>query len=479
MTSNKEYWCSKYSDLTKKTLLPESLDLQKDSDIPFLECKSLESKTQKNILESYKYPESEIKENTKFLKTIKIQIYPKIEQIMTLKGYFDVCRYVYNKGLEYIKKKNFPPNSIALRNYLVTKNTRMGHPEYSELRCKIKILKSEKPEDYKKKVSSLKKEFNSKFDPVENPEVKDFEKVVPKDLRENSIRNLCNDFKTAKANLKAGNIKKFDIKFKKKTQPRKCIELDKETLKISHGKFYLHGHKYDIGKRNMKKYQNLSINHNCDLMYFRGKYYIYIPVEYTPRKFQGSKCCGIDPGLRTFCTVYSENEVLEYKITGKIKEIDQKIRYFKSKEFKRLRTKRLKKRYLSRLELLKKNLTDQIHWNFIDSILKKFDVVFFGDIKSHNIVKNGVNKTNNTNFMNIKFFKLKQKLVYKAFSLGKRAFLVNEYLTSQCCSKCGQTNSVGSSETYNCSRCLLKTGRDLNAAKNILLKGIITFLVEL
>jgi IS605 OrfB family transposase len=470
--TTKEYWSSEYSDLTKKTLLPEISELEIQESSILLECKSHENKTQKNLLESYKYPVPEVKDDTKYLRTIKIQIYPRKNQLETLKAYFDVCRYVYNKGLECIKKKNFPPNFRDLRDHLVTAKTRKVYPEYSELRREVLLLKSDKPEGYKQKISNLEDSFNSRFDPVENPEVKEFEKVVKQSLRESSIKNLCNNYKSANSNLSHGNIKSFNIGFKKKTEPRKCIELAKATLRISDGKFYLHGHKYDIGKRNKKKYQNLSINHNCDLILFRGKYYVYIPVEYAPKKFQGTKCCGIDPGLRTFCTVYSENEILEYKISNKIKEIDQKI---KSKERKKTWKKRLKKRYLDRLDTLKTNLTDQIHWNFINSILKKFDVVFFGDIKSHNIVKNGPNKTNNTNFMNIKFFQLKQRLVYKAFSLGKRAFLVNEYLTSQCCSDCGQTNSVGSSETYECSECLLKTGRDLNAAKNILLKGIMTF----
>lgn len=62
---------------------------------------------------------------------------------------------------------------------------------------------------------------------------------------------------------------------------------------------------------------------------------------------------------------------------------------------------------------------------------------------------------------------------------GKKVFLVSEYLTTKGCSICGSLNrNVGSSEVYNCvnTNCGFVNGRDINSARNILLKGIITYL---
>ncbi|KAJ3001699.1 UNVERIFIED_CONTAM: hypothetical protein HDU68_006710, partial [Siphonaria sp. JEL0065] len=46
------------------------------------------------------------------------------------------------------------------------------------------------------------------------------------------------------------------------------------------------------------------------------------------------------------------------------------------------------------------------------------DVIFYGDFKSHGVVKNGVNKTLNQQINDLKFFQFKQRLLYKAKCLG-------------------------------------------------------------
>ena len=46
-------------------------------------------------------------------------------------------------------------------------------------------------------------------------------------------------------------------------------------------------------------------------------------------------------------------------------------------------------------------------------MIKCNDVVLYGDIKSHNIVKNGKNKKLNRNFNDMKFYTFKQRLMYK------------------------------------------------------------------
>jgi len=51
--------------------------------------------------------------------------------------------------------------------------------------------------------------------------------------------------------------------------------------------------------------------------------------------------------------------------------------------------------------------------------------------------------------------------------------MINEYRTSKCCSNCGNLkNDLGSNKEYNCEKCLKKYDRDVNASKNILIKGI-------
>ena len=85
-------------------------------------------------------------------------------------------------------------------------------------------------------------------------------------------------------------------------------------------------------------------------------------------------------------------------------------------------------------------------------------------------------RTLNTSMNNLKFFKFKQRLLFKAIERGKRVFEVKEQYTTQTCSFCGSMYKPGLSRVYYCSKCKKSIGRDVNASKNILMKGIQTCL---
>jgi putative transposase len=66
-------------------------------------------------------------------------------------------------------------------------------------------------------------------------------------------------------------------------------------------------------------------------------------------------------------------------------------------------------------------------------------------------------------------------MLYKASVAGKKVILVPEHYTTKTCSCCGVINeNVGSKEIFQCSHCNLKTGRDMNASRNMKLKGLYT-----
>jgi putative transposase len=105
--------------------------------------------------------------------------------------------------------------------------------------------------------------------------------------------------------------------------------------------------------------------------------------------------------------------------------------------------------------------------------LKNNDVVYLGDIKSHDIVKGGKNHKLNRDMNDLKFYQLKQRMLYKASVYQKLVYLIPEPFTTKCCSTCGTLNHcVGSKEVFTCQSCHLTTGRDMNASKNIKMKGL-------
>ncbi|KAJ3225558.1 hypothetical protein HK099_006592 [Clydaea vesicula] len=97
-----------------------------------------------------------------------------------------------------------------------------------------------------------------------------------------------------------------------------------------------------------------------------------------------------------------------------------------------------------------------MHIDVIKDLLKKNDVIFYGDIKSQDIPQISSNKTLKKDFQMLRFYQFKE---------GKEVFSVNEAYTTKTCSKCVKLNDPKTSKFYSCSECDRTVGRDKNAAK--------------
>ena len=417
--------------------------------------------------------------------------------------WFNTTNYMYNKTIETIKKGH-KKNPISLRNLLVTDETRTKNILYDVYLKKLKELNNEK-----KILEKKDKNINSNFlfikEQLMNEMIKDlknkqkkipleknnniniWELKTPKNIREGAVNDVCKAYKTGFTNLKNGNIKFFDIKYRRNNKQERSFLISKDMIKNKNGIIEIAPSyfkkqdvscKFKMGKRTIKKYKDLKINNDCRIVKQSENYYLIVPV---PIIFEEKKTpinyCGIDPGVRTFMTCFNNNGFCEYDYDiNYLKKIDDKISFLKSSRTKKRNNKRTKKRKLIKNERKKENLINQLHWITINDLLKKNDILFYGDIKSHDIVKNREYKTLNRDMNNLKFFKFKQRLLFKAYEKQKIVFEVNEQYTTKTCSFCGILNNPGKSKIYECKSCNKLMGRDINASKNILLKGIITYL---
>ena len=232
---------------------------------------------------------------------------------------------------------------------------------------------------------------------------------------------------------------------------------------------------FKMGRKTIKKHKNLVINNDIRIVKQKGIYWFVIPIPVTVNEKKPLvNYCGVDPGVRSFMTTVGNNDCIEYKHNESyLKKLNNKL-----SELKRLRsTKTIKKRIMkkkyNKLESKKENVIDELHWKVITDLLIRNDVIFYGDIKSHGIVKNGNNKTLNKNVNDLKFYKFKQRLLSKAIEKHKRIVSVNEAFTSQTCCCCGTIYKPGISKVYKCKKCNTCVDRDVNASKNILMKEII------
>jgi len=316
---------------------------------------------------------------------------------------------------------------------------------------------------------------------IKNPMIRSFELETSNEIRSNAIKSVCDAYKSGFTNLKNGTFKYFNMNFKRKNEQRKCIELANSEINMTNGKIKICPGKlgkdalFLISKKNQKKYKTLKINNNCDLIKRNGNFYVYVSIPIQRMSLNNNNFvnfCGVDPGIRTFATVYGNESISKYKHKENVlKKLNKKIDLIKL-----LRKRKCK---ITKVEKKKADLVDHLHWLTINDLLKKNDIIFYRDIKSHDIVKNGKNKTLNRNFNDLKFYVFKKRLIYKALRNGKKVFLTNESYTTQGCSKCGNLwKDIGSSELYKCQNrhCNFVNDRDVNASKNICMKGIMTYM---
>ncbi len=105
-----------------------------------------------------------------------------------------------------------------------------------------------------------------------------------------------------------------------------------------------------------------------------------------------------------------------------------------------------------------------------DKLAKENRVIVFEDLKIQNMLKN---HSLASAIMDAAWGKLRRLTAYKAERRGGRVILVNPSGTSQKCSGCGEmVPKELSDRVHDCPRCGLVMDRDVNAARNILERGL-------
>lgn len=507
------FWKPVYKDVSERLLLPigtDFVDLATNSSSNW--SQRLEEKSQfltikttkqvnKNLQKTFSPSlmssladkwEKEVTQPAK-VKTLRIRVHPTKEQRRLLDEFIDTSRYVYNKTLYQINKGH-KINFQSLRDLLVTANTKKNLDEYKAFDERLENLRKQKKqavEDDKKAsiqqlINNLQQERRDKMKNCtaeKNDVIQPFEVNTPKDVRSNAVEQCCNAFKSGFTNLKKGNIKHFRLGFKKKAEKRQTIELTPKNISIVDGRFKILPDKFkedcflETSKNSKKRLQGLKVENNVDIVREKGCYYVHLCVKtkVTEPKTK-NVVVGVDFGVRTFATVHlhnlktNEDILIEYKHRHDVLiKLNKKI-----DTLKKTRDGRIRKIAFTKIEARKANLVNLLHWNFINDILSRSDVIYLGDIKSHDIVNGGKNKTLNRALNDLKFFQLKQRLMYKAGINSKKVILVKEHYTTKTCSTCGQLNhNVGSKEVFTCRNCGLITGRDMNASKNMVMKGLL------
>ena len=409
------------------------------------------------------------------LRTKKIRLQLTKDQRMLLKKWMGTRRYVYNKCLDKIKNGQEKINMKNLRNKYVTATSRKG---------------------------------------IKNQQVQEWETKTPKDIRAGAIQDLVANYKSAFSNLKNNNIFGFSMGFcKKKSTPsikiplsgfsldgkkekiqrteeelkkakkksKKDATISKERTRITvtkkEGGFYLFPEfmkeKIKVKKRNLRK--PFIIDTDSRISFQNGVWYLSASYKTkTSYPETNGNFCALDPGVRTFQTVYAEDSVTKFETkTETLKKLLCKLDSLQASRMKKLvkpaRTRELEKIKRRQLD----NKINDLHHKTANELTKNYDTIFLPKFETQDIVRKSKNRHLNRTILLLKHYTFQKRLEAKCEVRKRNFVLVTEEFTSKTCGNCGNiNNNLGSASIFNCDNCRVKIDRDVNGARNVFIKSM-------
>ncbi|ATZ80656.1 hypothetical protein BMW23_0610 [Bodo saltans virus] len=118
---------------------------------------------------------------------------------------------------------------------------------------------------------------------------------------------------------------------------------------------------------------------------------------------------------------------------------------------------------------------DELHWKIARELCENYEMIILGKLDTQSILKNkDLNKGTKRVLQSLSHYKFRERLVYKALSLGCKIIVQNEKYTTKTCTLCGHYNEwVTTEHSIDCKGCKKTYNRDNNGARNIFLKSLI------
>ena len=431
-------------------------------------------------------------DNNSNFKMIKIRLLPNKKQVKQLQFQMNMFAWYYNVCISIFYKNEENLKAIKLGkkySYQTARNLLY--------RYKFNILTKDK---FVKRNDDETNEF-----PIPNGlNIKEIHNRLPRSAVKMFVSAL-----NSSNTLHKGDLSKVNFKYKtKKAGTKNILYFEDESYPkwINSIKGYYSTSKHK--KVNWNEIRNSTKNRSVTIQYdnLSKKVFLYWPVDKSVIENQESifyrpikKCnlpkrdvIAIDPGIRTFCTVYSskgditeicnENNImykyhkriLEYRDKLSRKSITLKKTSKNGKLFKRKKTV-LKSIYFNKIIYTKikkihrkiRNKVDDLHWKSIQTIDKLGEVILYPIFNVQSMLRQLKFPDSVKRVMSsLCFYKFKSRLKNK---LENRVRIIKEHKSTKTCCNCGKVDeNVKSNHVYNCKNCKIELNRDWNGAINIL-----------
>jgi IS605 OrfB family transposase len=372
----------------------------------------------------------------------KVKLHLTKEQKKQIRKWEGIARFTYNKSLEY--KKQFPKTAkTMIRNKFVTKK---NNPFF---------------------------------------EGREWLSTCPKAIRQQAVFEMAKNYKVGKDNCR---FKKFGAKSWSLGVEKSVRILQNNKIRLFSGSFEVTTGYFGTLPQWLKPFDSLDevVPPNEVLIHFYlGDYFLIFPHDEVVSKVtKGSKhMVGLDPGIRKFMTSYGSDGKIGFfgRRAGKTFLRKQWYKDFIDSQLKtknkeaRITGKSRKSLKKKRKKIQKKieSLRHDLHHQLANWLTRNYGIIAIGKLPKSIISRNKKLPTTVKRAYNaLAHYKFRCILKDKCLRRGIIYLEVNEHYTSKSCTHCGRINEIGTSEVYKCDCSSKVWDRDVNGARNILLKTL-------
>jgi putative transposase len=377
----------------------------------------------------------------------RIRLFPDKNQKDTLKEWFGITRWFYNRTIDYIETRR--QNNESFQTFQTVRN-------------------------------NLRNKETRKFDIPEWINHK-----LPSKVIVGAIEDCCNAYKSSFAKYKSSK-NPFTIHYRTKKSGLQSLNLELGCFGKNNAILptFL-GKNLKVQFKKNHKTVNLcdmeAINHGCRLVSEdNGRlYFLMIPTDVkVDEKQVNSNVISLDSGIRTFLTGYSpSHHVIEIgSNTGEhlLKYLDRQdmLHSVMSAQNNKRKLTRYRRRY-GMISRRLTHLTDDLHWKSIKYLTNHYGLVVLSDFRVSELIKLKKLNRKSKRIMTLQsHYKFRVRLEQKCKQKGVQLYVVDESYTSKTCTNCGSLHSnLGGSKEYRCVNCGISLDRDVNGARNIFIKN--------
>jgi putative transposase len=376
------------------------------------------------------------------LKAIRLRVYPTKETRKVLRQWFGVARWTYNQCAAAINNSALDSSRAALRAAFVNRHA--------------PLLQD------KRWVTS-----------------------VPYTVRDGALVDAVNA-RAAYNAKQAKNKNGFHLKFRSLHDPQQSIAVVKAQWARPNG-VYSMVFSADALPCD-KRYSHLlrDLPHDSRLM--RDKhhhYFLCVPIERSshPRPRRRDRMVAIDPGVRTFLTTYDQDGLVHewgkgdharlYRLAVHVDKLNQRASDRSITHRHRYGIKKAIGRIYTRI----RNLVDDVHRKACKWLCEQYDTILLPAFNASSVVKQDSRRIHTKSVRSMlhwSHYRLRQRLLFKASEYpGVNVQVVTEEWTSKTCGRCSAVHhELGSRKRFVCPSCGWSCDRDVNGARNIMLKAL-------